>query len=278
MNGRHKFVLSCVMLIVLFSMISVYKSTNNAYRTIVSFIVSTANDSFTRQIWKNMSYLNKEKYERCLTWRRNDAFWAVQHIRHTAFKNLLNSSSLIVEVGGNTGLDTSKFVELYNCSIISFEPLAEMSKILIEKFQTNSKVEIQPYGLGNYARKIEIEPVGNTNEGTSIFRKLSKKNSTKTQSIEILDIVQTIENIRKTKTSNGIIDMISINCEGCEFEILPALILNNLTQSIRIIQFGSHMEFFNNSSIIYCQMEQGIERTHKIIYQYTMLWEAWVMK
>ena len=91
-------------------------------------IWSHAHDSFTCETWKNSSYINFMKYEKCLKWSRNDAFWGVQGIRHTAFKNLLNSSSLIVEVGGNIGHDTSKFIELYNSSIISYEPLVPMWK------------------------------------------------------------------------------------------------------------------------------------------------------
>ncbi len=227
---------------------------------------------------KNYSYINYMKYEKCLKWSRNDAFWRVQGIRHTAFINLLNSSSLIVEVGGNIGQDTSKFIQLYNSSIISFEPLVPMAKDLIEKFKTNPKIEIQPYGLGDRARNLSVEPVDSSNTGTSIFRKISSTNSSIIQQIQLLEVVQVIENIRRTKTKDGMIDMISMNCEGCEFEIIPALILNNLTQYFRIIQFATHIDVLKNASCIYCQIEQALERTHKIIYRYTMLWEAWVLK
>jgi FkbM family methyltransferase len=202
----------------------------------------------------------------------------VQNIRHTAFKGLLNSSSLIIEVGGNTGLDTSKFIELYDPFIISFEPIISMANGLIEKFKKNPKIDIQPYGLGNRARNLSIELVDTDNTGSSIFRKISAKDSSKIQQIELLDIISVIENIRKTKSRNGIIDMISMNCEGCEFEILPALILHNMTQYIRTIQFASHMDVLTDSSCIYCQIEQALERTHLIKYQYVMLWEAWVFK
>jgi FkbM family methyltransferase len=228
--------------------------------------------------WKNFSYIDIRKYKTCLKWTRNDAFWSIQGIRHTAFKDLLNSSSLIIEIGGNTGLDTSKFIELYDPFIISFEPIISMSNDLIKKFKKNSKIEIQPYGLGNHARNLSIELFDADNTGTSIFRQISTKNSSKIQQIQLLDIISVIENIRKTKTRNGIIDMISINCEGCEFEILPALILHNITQYFRIIQFASHMDFLIDSSCIYCQIEQALERTHLIKYQYVMLWEAWVLK
>ena len=74
------------------------------------------------------------------------------------------------------------------------------------------------------------------------------------------------------------IDMLSINCEGCEFEIIPALILNNLTQYFRIIQFASHINLVPHSSCIYCQIQQALERTHQVLYHYRKVWEGWVLK
>lgn len=251
-------------------------TSTNLSKSILSSIPNSY-QSLTCETWKNVSYINITKYQTCLTWSRNDAFWSVDHIRHTAFKNLLNSSSLIIEIGGNTGYDTSRFIELYNPFIISFEPLADMAKNLTKKFQRNSKIEIQPYGVGSYARNLSVEPFDNENTGTSIFRKLSSKNSVKLQQIQLLDIIQVIHHIRKTKTTNGIIDMISINCEGCEFEILPALILNDMIKYFRIIQFATHIGVLQESSCIYCQIEQALERTHTIKYRYVMLWEAWII-
>jgi FkbM family methyltransferase len=263
--------------IILLSTVLVYLAISFYFKSNINQSKLFPSLDFTCDSWKRFSYINITKYESCLKWGRNEAFWNVQGIRHTAFKNLINASSLIIEVGGNTGQDTSEFIKLYNSSIISFEPLLTMVKDLIVKFESNPKVEIRPYGLGNRARNLSVEPFDSANTGTSIFRKLSSANSSTLQQIQILEVIGVIENIRKKRTKNGIIDMISINCEGCEFEILPALIVNNLTQYFRIIQFGSHMNLLINSSCIYCQIEQSLERTHQIIYQYTMLWEAWIL-
>jgi FkbM family methyltransferase len=246
------------------------------YATVSSPIIVYGN--FTCETWRNFSYIDPSKYRECLDWGSNGGFWNVQGLRHTAHKNLLDSSSLIVEVGGNRGHDTVEFIKLYNASIISYEPLVSMWKSLTEQFKSNPKIEIHPYGLGNYARRVLVEPNDYGNAGTSIFRKLTSANSSNIQQIQLLDIVQVIQNIRKTRTKNGIIDMISINCEGCEFEIIPALILNNLTQYFRIIQFATHIGFLADSSCIYCQIEQTFQRTHTILYHYTKLWEGWVLK
>ena len=72
--------------------------------------------------------------------------------------------------------------------------------------------------------------------------------------------------------------MLTVNCEGCEFEVLPALILNNLTQYFRNIQFATHVGFLTDTPCIYCQIEQSLERTHQINYHYNMLWEGWILK
>jgi len=235
-------------------------------------------ENFTCQTWTKFSYINPLKYHECLNWGANENFWSFEGLRHTAHQNLLNSSSLIIEVGGNRGHDIVKFIELYNSSIISYEPLVSMCKTLTEQFKSNPKIEIQPYGLGNRARNLLIEPHDHGNAGTSIFRTISSANSSKIERIQLLDVVQVIQNIRKNRTKNGMIDMISINCEGCEFEILPALILNNMTQYFRIIQFATHPIFLSDSSCIYCQIEQALQRTHITLYYYRKLWEGWVLK
>jgi hypothetical protein len=153
-----------------------------------------------------------------------------------------------------------------------------MWKNLTEQFKSNPKIQIHPYGLGNHARSVLIEPNDMGNAGTSIFRPLSSPNSSLIQRIQLLNIVEVIQNIRKTRTKTGIIDMISINCEGCEFEIIPALILNNLTQYFRIIQLATHLSLLSESSCIYCQIEQALQQTHQILYHYPKLWEGWVLK
>ncbi|CAF1222171.1 unnamed protein product [Didymodactylos carnosus] len=233
---------------------------------------------FTCSDWSNLSYINAKKYQLCLKWRQDHSFWGVMNIRHTIHKGFINSSSLIVEIGGNIGEDSSRFIKLYNCSLIIYEPLIPIYKDLVKKFQNNSKVEVHPYGMGNRARKILIEPYAAHNEGTSMFRKITKYNSSTIQHIEIINVVEAIEKIRRTRTKDGMIDMLSVNCEGCEFEVLPSLINNNLIKYFRNIQFATHVGFLRDTSCIYCQIEQSLEITHRTRYHYKLVWEGWTLK
>ncbi|CAF1402614.1 unnamed protein product [Adineta steineri] len=236
--------------------------------------------NFTCETAEKISNLNVSKYHKCLSWSIEDDFWPVEGLHHIAHKGLLNSSSLIVEVGGNRGHDTVKFIEHYDPWIISYEPLVLRAKSLTEQFKSNSKVKIHPYGLGSYARKFLIDSNDYNNVGTNFFQKLSSKNSSQTVRVELLDIVKVIQDIRRTRTKNGIIDMLSLNCKGCEFEILPALILNNMTQYFRTIQFSTHLGLILDASVtcIYCQIEVALDKTHETLYHYTKIWEGWVLK
>lgn len=228
--------------------------------------------------WKNASYINVTEFEECTIQPGDFDFWPLKGLRHTAHKHLLNSSSLIVEVGGNRAHDTVKFIELHDPWIISYEPLVSMANSLKEQFKSNPKVQIYPYGLGNVARKVLVEPNVVDNATTSIYRPLTSPNSSTIVQIELLNVVEVVEQVRRTRTKDGVIDMISINCEGCEFEIIPALIANELTQYFRVIQFASHINLVNCSSCIYCQMQQALQRTHRHLFHFQKLWEAWVLK
>ena len=158
--------------------------------------------NFTCETWKNFSYIDHSKYQECLGWGSDGSFWSVEGLRHTAHKKLLNSSSLVVEVGGNRGHDTVKFIEFHNLSIISYEPLVQMWKSLTEQFKSYPKIEIHPFGLGNHARSVLLEPADFGNAGTSIFRSPSSPNSSLIQRIELLDVVQVIRNISKNTNQN----------------------------------------------------------------------------
>lgn len=223
--------------------------------------------------WKNFSSIDVNRYERCFYRSRNDDFWPVERLRHEAFKNLLNSSSFIIEIGGNIGYDTQRFIELYDPSIITFEPLVKMAKDLERKFSTNPKVEVRPVGLGNRKRKEIIKQAGSDNSGSSIFHKNRYESSPRVEEIQIENIVNVINEIRMKQPT---IDMLTMNCEGCEFEILDALIENDLLKHFRIVQIASHVDLLPDGHCQYCLFQQRLDDTHRIIYHYFKLWEAWI--
>ncbi|CAF0896015.1 unnamed protein product [Adineta ricciae] len=136
-------------------------------------------------------------------------------------------------------------------------------------------MEICPYSLGNRAWNLIIKLVDANNAGTDMFRRSSGNNSAL---VPILNAPKILDNIRKTRTQNGIIDMLTINCERCEFEVLPKLIMHDMLRHFRTIQFASHTTLFKQSFCIYRQIEQALHRVHYVKYHYKMIWEGWLLK
>jgi hypothetical protein len=73
------------------------------------------------------------------------------------------------------------------------------------------------------------------------------------------------------------IDLFTMNCEGCEFEVLETLLSTNLVNHLRNIQFATHSRISGLEKPIqrYCRIQQLLYRTHRPTYQYKLIWESW---
>jgi hypothetical protein len=72
----------------------------------------------------------------------------------------------------------------------------------------------------------------------------------------------------------------TINCEGCEYDLLETLLSTDLIYQFRHIQFGTHPTLKNLRDPVrrYCQIQEWLRRSHKLTYQYKFQWETWKLK
>jgi FkbM family methyltransferase len=156
----------------------------------------------------------------------------------TAIHTYLKNSSLVVEVGGNVGLNSATYAQLYDPFLIILEPIPTLCQLLNTKFETNRKVEIFCYGMGDRNRFEYIELTSHSGDASSIFRNVSGKiNSSSVFQVVIKEAAHIVKHIL-VKTQRKIIDLLSINCEGCEYEIILSL-----------IDSGAVMKFYTNHVI-----------------------------
>ena len=73
------------------------------------------------------------------------------------------------------------------------------------------------------------------------------------------------------------IDLLSLNCKGCEYEVLKTLLSTNLVYHLRNIQFATHSKLagLKDPVVRYCKIQELFSRTHIITYQYKFMWENW---
>ncbi|XP_048729730.2 uncharacterized protein LOC125647080 [Ostrea edulis] len=191
----------------------------------------------------------------------------LQNIRRTHHK-YLNDKKLMIEVGGNWGWDAGNFTQLYNMNYIILEPLKRYTDILGKKFKGNEKVCVYNIGLGSKTERVMVNLEGNNACATTKF---SKKNGT----IPIY-IVNVIDFLTDLGVGVYELDLLTMNCEGCEYEVLETLVRSNVIEKIRNIQWATHTKIsIDDPWRRYCRIQELLKRTHRPTYQYKFNWENW---
>lgn len=134
------------------------------------------------------------------------------------------------------------------------------------------RVTVVNLGLGAKNEIVMVKIEGNNACATSKF---SGKNGDTP-----LYITNTTEFLLKVGVGMFDVDLMSMNCEGCEFEALETLLSTNLVTHFKNIQFATHstIEGLDRPLPRYCNIQQLLARTHTPTYQYKFIWESWRRK
>lgn len=180
----------------------------------------------------------------------------------------LGEDKLMIEVGGNWGWDAGNFSKIYNPRYLILEPLPEYVGILRKKFENNPQVSVYNLGLGAKNESVMVTVEGNNACATSKFS--GKKGSVPIYVINAVDFFASVG------IGSFEVDLLTLNCEGCEYEALETLLVSNIIKSFRNIQWATHSTLKMRDPIgRYCRIEQLLLRTHRPTYQYRFAWESW---
>jgi FkbM family methyltransferase len=177
----------------------------------------------------------------------------------------LNEKSVVFDVGGYKGEFASDIFCKYDATIYVFEPIQSFFQIIQKKFSNNHKVKAYNYGLAGKDDQMQISMSDNS---SSIFLKTEDS-----ETIQLKSIVNFIQ-------ENNIlsVDLIKINIEGGEYELLEALIENNLISVFKNIQVQFHDFLLDDGKERMNKIQENLSKTHQITYQYEFVWENWQLK
>lgn len=196
--------------------------------------------------------------------KSNEQFWKgdIQYVRHKHHK-YLNTESVVLDIGGNKGKDAEALLKSYNHgSYVILEPIKTLFNALVNMFEKNKNVILYDFGLGRKTDKFFVNVVGYGGDATSIFIENNQKESC------LLRVFNTTEFMIRLGVPCVEVDLITINCEGCEFDILETLLSTNIINMFRHIQFATHptLKHLNQPVARYCQIQEKLSRTHVISY------------
>lgn len=177
----------------------------------------------------------------------------------------LDNTSLVLDLGGYTGVFSDRIIRRFDCNVYIYEPVAAYYKGLVKKYEHNNKVNIYNFGFSNINTDAVINCDG---EASSII----KKSNSPTELIRLLNIS---EYLLKNPME---IDLMSINIEGSEYDVLNSLVDSKLIQQVKYLQIQFH--FFNDQFYINKREEvlKNILNTHNVKFSFPFVWEGFERK
>lgn len=180
------------------------------------------------------------------------------------------------EVGANIAADDSRdLMKIYgNCKYYAFEPVANFNEQLLEVWKDEKRMKIHNFGIGATEAKFNV--TAEDLQGVSTFL---MDGATMASIAEIEIVIKTFDTA--LSQSSGIPDMVQMNCEGCEWTVLPEAIQHGWLKKVHVIQIAWHSYGkigLGARAWQTCEIRQLLEETHTMAYGLAFGWERWLLK
>lgn len=195
-----------------------------------------------------------------------------------------NEKCVVWEVGAHTeARDSQTLMETYpSCEYHAYEPILPFFEKLERHWQergSKHNMHVHNYGLADRDAKFHVEEsIASASQSTFILGAAKMKN----QKEGFIPInIKSFENA--VQDAGGIKpNVLHMNCEGCEWDMLPQAVNTGFIQGIDVIQVGTH----NYGSVglgarvwQLCEIRAMLSQTHVLVEGAVPFgWERWVLK
>lgn len=212
--------------------------------------------TFFRKIGRKLDWKNAERYKLVHRWRVENGDTKLR----TTYSNL-NPDSLVLDLGGFEGDWSSDIYSRYCCDIHLFEPMPTYASNIRSRFYHNQDIKVHEFGLGNRDFKTQLS-MGEESSSQYV-------QSTNMVDVEIRDILGFMEREEIDR-----VHLMKINIEGGEFDLLEFMLSNDIHKKIDNLQIQFH-HFVPHATERMRAIQNGLQKTHSLTYQYEFLWENW---
>lgn len=191
-------------------------------------------------------------------------------IRYTGH-SYLNNNSFVIEAGGYIGNDVQVFNDRYKPgTYMVLEPVPKFFDMLVERFKDSPNVIVYNYGIDDSDGEFYVSDT--SNDAATMFK---NKNIAGGKVSKIMNVTKfMILNHVAVRTRD--VDLLTMNCEGCEFSVLDLLLSTDYIRHFKNIQFQSHkLDGICYPVKRFCWYQELLTKTHKLTFQFKYIWENW---
>ncbi|GEM_PF-1933617 len=179
----------------------------------------------------------------------------------------IKNKEIIIDVGANAG-DFSIFLSKDAKKIYAFEPVPKIYKRFTNNLKLNKITNIQAYNLGIYSKKTTVKINVPEQDGCS---KISSDGNTIIKTITWDDLYKLIDSPKK-------IDLLKLDCEGCEYSLLSAPTILKYIQEIRMeLHLFNIQDIERAKSFLKLMKINGLKINH-LIYEQKKIQETDINK
>ena len=174
----------------------------------------------------------------------------------------LNEDSVVMDLGGYTGIWAQQIIKKYNPNFYIIEPLPEFYNTLVDKFKENKKVNLLNVGASNENKDGLIYLSG---DGSS-------SNLVNGKPIEVkFNTMSTL--LRNWGLSK--VDLLQINIEGDEYPLLEHMLETEVINKFKNIQIQFHLGVKDDRNRR-DKIQGGLRKKgFKEKFNYPFVWESW---
>ncbi len=178
-------------------------------------------------------------------------------------EHVLDSGSLVLDVGAFDGEYADKLLHRYQCRIHCYEPMPNHFALLEQRFKGSDKVRLYKVGLSNHTYETSMSIAG---LGSSEFGSTRKR-----LPVHMQDVAEAFAAI------DGEIDLLKINIEGGEYPLLERMLELDLLRRCKkvMVQFHDRPISRKLARKLRQELIAGIEKTHYSTFSYPFVWEGW---
>lgn len=175
----------------------------------------------------------------------------------------LGPDSVVLDIGGYRGAWTTEMVARYNPNMYVFEPCKEFYDECAIRFARNEKVHLFNIGLSN--RDDQVTLLGHAASKSAFC-----PDAGSSEVVNVGDATMALGAFER-------VDLMSLNCEGAEFEILPTLIETGQITKVRNLQVQFH-RFYPGADVVRESIRVELAKTHVEMFNHPWVWESWRLK